>query len=39
MGAIGLLLAALAVVATLLRATGVALGFGGLAYWLIVHSA
>jgi hypothetical protein len=38
MSTIGLLFGASAVVATLLRAPGVALGLGGLAYWLIVHS-
>jgi hypothetical protein len=39
MGTIGLLLAALAVVASLLRAPGVALGLGGFACWIIVHTA
>lgn len=37
MSTIGLLFGALAVVATLLRSPGVALG--GFAYWIIVHSA
>jgi hypothetical protein len=36
---IGLLFGAVAVVASLLTSTGVALGLGGLAYWLIIHSA
>jgi hypothetical protein len=39
MSTIGLLFGALAVVATLLRAPGVALGLGGFAYWIIVHTA
>jgi|HubBroStandDraft_4_1064222.scaffolds.fasta_scaffold3735525_1 hypothetical protein len=38
MSTIGLLLGALAAVATLLRAPGVVLGLGGFAYWIIVHS-